>query len=49
MSFLPQLMGDQLADEVAVGLARGEGTVSAVLFEQFGGVREIEVFLTSDF
>ena len=43
MSFLPQLMGDQLADEVAVGLARGKGAVSAVILEKLVGVREVEV------
>ena len=40
---LPQLVGDQFADEVAVGLARGEGTVSAIILEKLVGVREVEV------
>ena len=40
---LPQLVGDQFADEVAVGLARGEGTVSAVILEKLVGVREVEI------
>ncbi len=43
MSFLPQLMGDQLADEVAVGLARGERAVPAVVVEELAGVRQVEV------
>ena len=40
---LSQFVGDQFADEVAVGLARGEGTVPAVILEKLVGVREVEV------
>ena len=40
---LPKLVGDQFAHEVAVGLARRERAVPAVVVEQFVGVREIEV------
>ena len=38
-----QFAGDQFAQEVAVGLARGERAVLAVVLEQFGGIREVEV------
>ena len=38
-----KFVGDQFADEVAVGIARGEGTMSAVLLKKLVGVREVEV------
>ena len=38
-----ELVGDQFADEVAVGLARGKGAMSAVLLEKLVGVREVEI------
>ena len=38
-----ELVGDQFADEVAVGLARGKGAVSALILEKLVGVREVEV------
>ena len=40
---LPEFVGDQFADEVAVGIARGEGTVSAIILEKLVGVREVEI------
>ena len=38
-----EFVGDQLADEVAVGAARGELALAAVVLEEFAGVREVEV------
>ena len=39
----PEFVGDQFADEVAVGLARGEGTMPTVILEKLVGVREVEI------
>ena len=38
-----EFVGDQFADEVAVGAARGELALAAVFLEKLAGVREIEV------
>ena len=38
-----QLMRDQLADEIAVGLARRERPVARVVVEEFVCVRQVEV------
>ena len=39
----PELVRDQFADEVAVGLARGKRTVPTVILEKLVGVRQVEV------
>ena len=38
-----QFMSDQLADEIAVGLARRERPVARIVVEKLVGVRQVEV------